>query len=218
MQSRFLAAMACLLVLAGCSSMKVEEFAGKDPRFRLEDYFVGKSKAWGIFQDRFGTLKRQLEVDIEGTWDGETLVLTEDFLYDDGETEQRVWIIKKEGEHAYSGSADGVLGRASGAAYGNAFHWTYDFALPVGDSVWNVTFDDWMFLQSDGILINRAEVRKFGFQLGTLTLVFRKLEDEVALAGDRDADLEIEDALNQIETVRRRLTQEIKVPSMGSRS
>ena len=101
----------------------------------------------------------------------------EDFLYDDGETEQRVWRITKTGEHAYEGQAEGVIGVAEGRAYGNALNWKYRFALEVGDDTWNVAFDDWLFLQSDGVVINRAEVTKFGFKLGEVTLVFRKTAD-----------------------------------------
>ena len=66
---------------------------------------------------------------------------------------------------------------ANGLAYGNALNWTYQFALKVEDDTWNVTFDDWLFLQSDDVLINRAEVTKFGFKLGEVTLVFRKIAE-----------------------------------------
>ena len=75
---------------------------------------------------------------------------------------------------APSGEADGVIGKAQGSAYGNALYWRYDFDLKVGDSSWSVTFDDWLFLMEDGIVINRAEVTKFGIQIGEVTLVFRK--------------------------------------------
>ena len=54
-------------LLAGCSTpMKPEDFANSKPRFVLEDYFTGKTKAWGMFTDRFGNLKRQFgdEVDL----------------------------------------------------------------------------------------------------------------------------------------------------------
>jgi len=37
-----------------------------------------------------------------------------------------------------------------------------------------VRFDDWMYLQSDGVLLNRAKVTKFGVELGTVTLAFSK--------------------------------------------
>ncbi len=35
-------------------------------RFRLEAYLLGATRAKGIFQDRFGTLRRQFDVAIEG--------------------------------------------------------------------------------------------------------------------------------------------------------
>lgn len=168
---------AMLLGISGCSAMKPEDFDGREPRLLIEDYFAGHTKAWGIFQDRFGRLRRQFEVDIAGTWDGETLTLVEDFAYDDGETEQRIWRIKKLDEHAYEGRADDVIGVAKGLAYGNALNWTYRYGLKVGDDTWNVTFDDWLFLQPDGVLINRAEVTKLGIKLGEVTLMFRKMAE-----------------------------------------
>ena len=177
-----LALLAVLIGISGCSSMKPEDFAGRQPKLLIEEYFAGRTKAWGIFQDRFGQLRRQFEVEIEGTWDEGTLTLVEDFLYDDGETEQRVWRITKRGDHGYEGQADGVIGVAEGLAYGNALNWRYRFALKVGDDTWNVTFDDWLFLQSDGVLINRAEVTKFGIKLGEVTLVFRKVAGAPAQA------------------------------------
>jgi hypothetical protein len=175
--------LALLIGISGCGTMKPQDFAGREPALVIEEYFAGRTKAWGIFQDRFGQLRRQFEVDIEGTWKDGTLTLVEDFLYDDGETEQRVWQITKRGEHEYEGRASGVIGVAQGLAYGNALNWNYRFALNVGEGTWNVTFDDWLFLQSDGVLINRAEVSKFGFKLGAVTLVFRKQPETQETAG-----------------------------------
>ncbi len=174
MRATFFLITAAAVFLAGCGSMKPEDFAEREPRLLIEDYFAGKTRAWGIFQDRFGNLRRQFQVDIAGTWDGEALTLVEDFLYDDGETEQRIWRIAKTGAHTYEGRAEGVIGVAEGAAYGNALNWRYRFALKVGDSTWNVLFDDWLFLQDDQVLINRADVTKFGVLLGEVTLLFYK--------------------------------------------
>lgn len=165
--------------------MKAEDFAGREPRFQIEDYFAGKTKAWGIFQDRFGTLRRQFVVDISGTWDGELLTLVENFTYDDGKTETRTWRIRKTGDHSYEGQADGVIGTARGESYGNVLNWRYDFALPIGDSTWNVHFDDWMFLQGDGVMINRAVVTKLGFELGAVTITFHKVKAQDASAALR---------------------------------
>jgi hypothetical protein len=156
--------------------MKPEEFDGATPRFVLEDYFAGKVRAWGVFQDRFGRLRRQFVVDIEGSWDGEVLTLVEDFVYRDGETDRRVWNIRKIDEHRYEGTADDVVGTATGISYGNALNWQYDFDLQVGDGTFRVHFDDWMFLQDENVMINRADVTKWGFAVGEASIFFLRLD------------------------------------------
>jgi hypothetical protein len=155
--------------------MRVEDLAETTPRFVLEDYFLGKVKAWGMFQDRFGTIRRRFTVDIDGTWDGQRLTLAELFTYSDGPVERRVWSIRRTGEHGYEGTADGVVGTSVGRAYGCALHWRYDFDLLIGARTWRVRFDDWMFLQDAEVMINRARVTKWGLELGQALLLFRRL-------------------------------------------
>ena len=166
--------------------MKPEDYAGREPRLLLERYFAGKTKAWGLFQDRFGQVRRQFTVDIEGAWDGSRLTLVEDFDYDDGETEQRIWRIDKTGEHDYRGQADDVIGVASGRAFGNTMNWRYKLALKVGGERWTVHFDDWLFLLDDDTIVNRATVTKFGIEIGQVTLVFRKILEDGTQAADLD--------------------------------
>jgi len=156
--------------------MDIKSFEGKEPRFVLEDYFQGKTRAWGIFEDRFGTLRRQFAVDIDGKLDGDTLTLDERFEYSDGERDRRVWTIRKLNAHLYEGRSDDIIGTAQGDSYGNALRWRYDIDLKMGDSTLRVHFDDWMFLQEDGVLMNRARVSKWGFDIGEVTLVFVKPE------------------------------------------
>lgn len=162
------------LVLAGCSTMKIDDFKSTEPRLQIEDYFAGRTVATGLFEDRFGKVRRRFTVEIEGTWDGETLTLDERFLYDDGETERRVWVIRKTAEGVYEGRADGVVGIARGRQAGSALHWEYKFDLKVKDDTWRVHFDDWMFLMPGEVMINRAIVTKWGFELGRVLLAFHK--------------------------------------------
>jgi len=166
--------------------MKPEDFKDRQPTFLPEEYFQGTTQAWGMFEDRFGDVRRQFSVEIVGTWEDEQLTLVEDFVYDDGETERRVWRIRKTGESTYEGEADGVVGVAKGVQSGNVMNWQYDFDLKVGDSVWRVHFDDWMLLQSDGVMLNRATVTKFGFTLGTATIAFKKQPDSAAQSKSED--------------------------------
>jgi hypothetical protein len=174
MTAKICALVFAMIVLSGCTNMKPSDFSETSPVLRIEDYFVGKTHAWGIFEDRFGNLRRQFFVDIQGRWDGETLVLDERFRYSDGETDRRVWTIKKIDEHRYEGSADDVIGTATGESYGNALNWRYDMDLKVGESTLRVHFNDWMFLHSSGVLVNRARVSKFGIAIGEVTLFFQK--------------------------------------------
>ena len=154
--------------------MKPEDFAQQSPRLDVFEYFAGRTQAWGLFEDSFGNVRRQFTVDIDGQVENGKLILDEDFDYSDGEQQQRRWIIERNGDRSYTGRAADVIGEAIGHAQGNALNWRYQMALKVGDSTWKVAFDDWMFLQPDGVLINRARVSKLGIELGSVTLFFTK--------------------------------------------
>lgn len=171
--SRLLLAAALLVGLNGCSSMKIQDFATQTPVLKIEEYFAGRTTAWGLFEDRFGTLRRSFTVTIDGAWDGRELTLDERFLYSDGETDRRVWRITKTAEGRYEGRADDVIGTAEGQSAGNALNWTYELMMKVGDDRWRVRFDDWMWLQPGGVLMNRAHVYRWGLWIGTVSLFFQ---------------------------------------------
>jgi hypothetical protein len=164
-----------LIILSGCENMKPIDFKNVMPRLEIEKYFAGKTQAWGIFEDRFGKLRRQFTVDITGTWDGKELTLVEQFQYRDGEQDERIWRITKIDDHTYEGKADDIVGIARGESYGNTLNWQYDMGLKIGGSTVQVHFNDWMYLQPSGVLLNRARVTKLGIEIGTVTLSFLKL-------------------------------------------
>jgi hypothetical protein len=167
--------------------MKPDDFATSKQRFVLEEYFEGKTRAWGLYENRFGTIKRQFVVDIDGTWDGTNLVLDENFTFADGEKSTRQWRIRKLPDGSYEGRADDVIGVAIGKVGGNALNWRYVLDLKISDSsTLAVTFDDWMFLQPGGVLMNRARMSKFGIELGQVTISFLKTGSEAESASSSD--------------------------------
>jgi len=166
-----------LTSLSGCMTMKPSDFKNQSPKFVLEKYFNGKTKAWGIFEDRFGNVKRQFTVEIDGAWDGRKLILNEYFLFNDGEKSYRQWRITKKKDGAYEGQADDVIGNATGISSGNSLNWSYVLDLKMGkDKTLRVNFDDWMFLQPGGVLLNRARMSKFGVDIGQVTIAFSKIQ------------------------------------------
>jgi len=165
---------AAVLLLQGCASTTVDQFKNNQPKLDLFEYFSGETKAWGIFQLITGEVKQQFTVHIIGEVRGDELTLTEDFVYSDGNKSQRIWRIQRLGEGVYEGSAADVIGVAKGFSAGNALNWSYVLRAPYDDTTIDLTFDDWMFLQPDGVLLNKATVKKFGLTIGEVTLAFKK--------------------------------------------
>ena len=172
-----LAVMLMLLITAGCSDTSLSEMKDNKPMLTLEEFFAGQTVAYGIFEDRFGKLRRQFRVNITGTVEDGKLILDEDFLYDDGERANRIWTITNlgkddEGRIQYRGEADDIVGVASGAVSGNALNWSYIIDLETNGSTLRVRFNDWIYQQDEHVAINRAYVKKFGLEIGSVTLVF----------------------------------------------
>ena len=135
--------------------------------------------AYGQFQDVFGTVRRSFVVTIKGNWDGTRLRLQEDFVYEDGASEQRIWSLLKTGDETWTGTAPGVIGTATGVEQDNRFNWQYEIDLPIPSAdgtveTMRVTFDDWMWLLTDDRLFNRAYVKRYGIDIGDVSISFEK--------------------------------------------
>lgn len=165
-----------VLLMFGCAGNNVQQYTDLQPKFDLYDYFYGTTKGYGIVQDRSGRLTRQFVVDINGVIDAAgNLVLNEQFVWNDGEKSTRIWTISRHDDgNRLVGRAADVIGTATGATAGNALNWQYKLALAVDGRTWHLNFDDWMFLQPDRVLINRATMSKFGLRLGEVTIAFVK--------------------------------------------
>lgn len=165
---------ACGLLL-GCSGIQVEQYRNEKPTLDLRTYFNGRVDAWGMFQKRDGEVIKRFKVIIQARSEGEKLILDEDFTYSDGTKQRRVWTLTPDGPGRWKGRADDVIGEAIGEVAGNALRWRYVLSLPVDDKVYHVNFDDWMYLLDDDTMANRSFMTKWGFELGQVTLFFRKV-------------------------------------------
>ena len=163
-----------LIFLFGCSAMKIEDFANTNPEFKLMEFFEGNVKAWGIVEDRFGNIRRQFKVDMKGTIENDILTLEEDFEYADGEIDKRIWKFSKLDEKTYKGLANDIIGEAIAKEQGNAFNMKYKMDLDLGFGELRVNFNDWMFRIDESTIINKATINKFGLNIATVTLFFRK--------------------------------------------
>lgn len=159
--------------LSGCAAPPTPaDYAAEKPVLDLRQYFNGELVAHGLFTDRSGKVVRRFVVQLTGSWSGKEGTLDERFTYSDGKTERRVWHLTDEGGGHYTGRAADVVGVAEGHAAGNALNWRYTLSLPVDGKVYEVQFDDWMYLMDERVMLNKAAMSKFGFALGEVTLAF----------------------------------------------
>ena len=163
-----------LLLLSSCAMTDVNHYKDVKPVLDLEKYFIGTTDAWGMFQQRDGAVIKRFHVVLEGKKINDQLVLDEQFKYDDGTTQQRIWRLKKRADGSWIGLADDVKGEAIGQIAGNALNWRYTLLVPVDGSIYEMQMDDWMYLMDDDSMINRASMRKFGVEFGQVTLFFRR--------------------------------------------
>ena len=171
---RLLLPIILILLLNSCSEMKPEDYKNTKPIIKIEDYFQGNVKAWGLLQGRSGEVKRQFVADMKGEFDGQNLILDETFIWNDGEKQERRWTIKKVGDNRYEGTAPDVFGIAKGVSFGSAFKFEYKLLVPYKNKKIKIRFDDWIFKQDEKIAINKATLTKFGIKVGELTVLFVK--------------------------------------------
>ena len=173
-----LSAVLALTLVAGCAGPQIADYANEKPTLDMRTYFNGKIDAYGVFTDRSGKVVKRFTVVMDCSWSGppgqEVGVLDEDFTYSDGTKDRRIWTLKRSADGKYTGTASDVLGQANGEVQGNAFRWAYTLKLPVDGKIIEVQFDDWMYLMNDKVMLNLAEMSKFGFKLGEVTLTFVK--------------------------------------------
>lgn len=179
---RLMIAGLALAALGACTGKpSFNDPAMTDRTLHLEEFFEGDLVARGQFQDVLGTVRRSFTVRIHGDWNGKTLKLKEDFIYEDGSTEKRIWTLVKTGPDTWQGTAPGVIGVATGREQGDRFNWKYTIDLPVpsadgATTTTRVSFDDWMWLQAEDRLFNRAYMKKAGIDVGDVSISFEKLD------------------------------------------
>lgn len=169
---KLLASLFLALSVSACGTPGVAAYRNEGPPLVLESYFNGRLEAWGMFQGRDGRVSKRFRVLIDARWEDGVGTLDEHFTWSDGSTSRRVWTLRRVGEGRYVGRADDVVGEALGEVAGNALRWRYVLALPVDGKVYQVDFDDWMYLVDEQVMLNRSLMSKWGFRLGEVTLAF----------------------------------------------
>lgn len=163
--------------LLGCAPVRVTDYRDAKPVLDIEQFFSGQLTAHGIVKDGSGRVIRRFNADIAAQWQDGVGTLTEDFVFDDGEVQRRVWTLTPGGDGRYTGTAGDVVGDAHLQQSGNSLFLDYVLRLPYRGSEVDVRVDDRMYLVSPDILINESRLTKFGWEVGNLLLVIERQPD-----------------------------------------
>jgi hypothetical protein len=163
-----------LMMLGGCSSAHIDDYAGRKPELDLRHYLNGDIEAVGVLMDRSGMVTEQFKVTLKGKWKGNDGTLEEHFVFSSGKKEARIWTAHFTDDNHFTATAHDVVGKAEGAQFGNAVNMRYTLRVPVKDSTYDIAMDDWMYLMDDHTIINHTQMSKFGVKVGELILTFRK--------------------------------------------
>ncbi|MEL0637407.1 DUF3833 domain-containing protein [Marinomonas sp. TI.3.20] len=165
------------ILLAGCSTPDVSEYAKNTPSFALSNFFSGPLKAHGILKNRSGKVIRYFNADLYGQWENGVGTLKENFVFDDGEKQQRTWVMTPDENGHYTATANDVIGKGIISQAGNALFMKYTLQVPYDGDLLEVSVDDRMYKVNENVVINESVLSKFGFDVGYLTLVIEKVAD-----------------------------------------
>jgi hypothetical protein len=159
-----------MLLLTGCSTVSVDNYRDNEPAFIPGEFFQGRLTAHGVVMNRGGEVTRHFNAEIHASWQDGIGTLDEDFIFDDGEKQKRVWTLTPDGQGGYTGTAGDVIGEGRLSYAGNAVFLDYVLRIPYGDGTIDLRVDDRMYLVEENVLINESKLSKYGFDVGRILL------------------------------------------------
>ena len=183
---RLLIASLIIPLLGACSSVTVNDYRDYKPTIQPEVFFSGYLSAHGLIKNREGLVIRTFNADIDASWQDGIGTLLEDFTFNDGELQQRIWTLTPNDDGSYTGTAGDVVGPGEMTLAGNSLFLDYVLRIPYGQSTVDVRVDDRMYLVAPDVLINESVMKKFGVRVGSIDLVIIRHDDGRPVSQTRD--------------------------------
>lgn len=150
-----------------------QDYAGVGPEFSLTRHLSGPILSEGLVFGPSGRVTNSFVAEMNGQWDGNTGTLTEHFVYSNGQVRDRKWFLTIGNDNTFTATADDIVGAAKGIVSGSTVQMTYDIILPKDAGGHRLKATDWLYLTENGVILNRSELRKFGFKVAELVATMR---------------------------------------------
>lgn len=163
------------VILAGCAGPGLDDYSSMEPALTPQEFFTGELSARGVVKNRSGEVIRTFDADISATWNDQGVgTLNEEFRFNDGEVQTRVWTLTPDDDGWLHADAGDVVEPGTMKWQGNAINMNYLLRVAYGDGTIDVNMDDWMYLITPDTLINETTMTKWGFKVGEIVLVIKK--------------------------------------------
>lgn len=165
------------MLLTSCMG-NVDQYKNETPKLDIKTYLNGKIKGYGIIENWKGVVTSRFDFYGDASWQGDVGTFKEKMVYYNGKEDNRIWTIKKISNTQYVGHTDDLIGEAKIDVSGNAMNWQYQMNVDVDGTTYKLSFNDWMFLMNDGILVNINYFKKFGLTVGKLSLFMQRQDKQ----------------------------------------
>jgi glutamine cyclotransferase len=148
--------------------------------FDIRKVLNGPLACEGIIYGPTGRVTSRFVARFDASWDGNTGVMKEVFNYDSGNVQHREWHLTLEDGGAIKADANDLVGTGRGQQSGNAVLLSYKIKLSDEAGGHVLDAQDWMYLMSNGTVMNRNQFRKFGFKVAELVATMRPMSEAEA--------------------------------------
>ena len=166
---------------ASFASQDPEDYADHGPQFDIRERLNGPIVCEGVIYGPTGKVTSRFTADFEASWTGNVGVMKEVFHYDSGNVQNREWKLTLGNDGSVKAEASDLVGPGTGKQSGSAVLLNYKIKLAdeAGGHVLDTT--DWMYLMSNGSIMNRSQFRKFGFKVAELVATMRPYDSGKSL-------------------------------------
>ncbi|KAF0115467.1 MAG: lipoprotein [Rhodobacteraceae bacterium] len=177
MQRRTLLLGLATLPLGACAGTPAPPTTSGPP-ITLVSAFRGRTTGRGLFRIWLTGSERRFTARLNGTVTGHDgarkLTVVEDFLYDDGQKDRLTWVFNEISPGRWTGKREDTVGQAVVIEEDGRIRLSYtaDFKSPSG--VNRLGFEDILYAEADGTVINDAVVSRAGIPVASVRFVIRR--------------------------------------------
>ncbi len=162
-----------LLGLSGFALAPPAAIAAGGPE-RMLDFFSGRVVGEGVFSDLRKGKTRSVKAVLNGRKGTNSLILTQDMAFSDGQKEHRVWTFTSSGGRILGRRAD-LIGDADIDVGDASAHIAYTARTSVEGSTYSLKFDETLAFQGQKSASSMVRIKLLFIPVAEMTLSLRKV-------------------------------------------